>query len=172
MADLEVGMWRAYYRKENLRLFRLLVTMLHEQYHYSWARATQAGFYLARAAATFGKARSDYQRVLPDLECAYAIAQTWTNARFDPATVARAELAWWVARRQPGRSSPEQVGALIAEEYRLIYDVRLDRVLPAGLLRAQAGALRDRGGDRADWDAVSGLLRQSYRELAMAMRRQ
>ena len=35
LADLEVRMWQAYYAKERLRLFGLLVTMLHEQYHYS-----------------------------------------------------------------------------------------------------------------------------------------
>jgi len=34
LADLEVGMWQAYYAKERMRLFALLVTMLHEQYHY------------------------------------------------------------------------------------------------------------------------------------------
>jgi len=45
LADLEVRMWQAYYAKERLRLFGLLVTMLHEQYHYSWATATLEGFH-------------------------------------------------------------------------------------------------------------------------------
>src|SRR5438094_2889769 len=31
LADLEVGMWQAYYAKERLALFRPLVTMRHEQ---------------------------------------------------------------------------------------------------------------------------------------------
>ncbi len=50
-------MWQAYYAKERARLFALLVTLLHEQYHYSWATATLEGFHLARAAATFGDLR-------------------------------------------------------------------------------------------------------------------
>ena len=45
LADLEVRMWQAYYAKERVRLFSLLVTMLHEQYHYSWATATLEGFH-------------------------------------------------------------------------------------------------------------------------------
>ena len=35
LADLEVRMWQAYYAKERVHLFSLLVTMLHEQYRYS-----------------------------------------------------------------------------------------------------------------------------------------
>jgi len=52
MADLEVDMWQAYYRKENVRLFRGLMVTLHAQYRYSWAQAAVARCYLARAAAT------------------------------------------------------------------------------------------------------------------------
>src|SRR5689334_12784350 len=74
LADLEVRMWQAYYAKERVRLFSLLVTMLHEQYHYSWGTAAIEGFHLARAAATFGDLKSGYDVVLPDLEAAYAKA--------------------------------------------------------------------------------------------------
>src|SRR5688572_11195927 len=122
LADLELDMWQAYYRKERLRLFRGLVVTLREQYRYRWSDAVRAGSHLARAASTFGDARSDYERVLPDLEAAYDIARRWTGARFDPAAVARAELAWWVARRVPGQNSPEQIGSLIADEYALLYE--------------------------------------------------
>lgn len=112
LADLEVGMWQAYYAKERVRLFGLVVTMLHEQYHYSWAKAAREAFHLARAAANFGDARGNYEAlVLPDLELAYGTAKDWLHAGFDPAAVARAELAWWIARRVPGENSAEHVGA-------------------------------------------------------------
>ena len=169
MADLEVGMWQAYYRKAKPRLFLLLVTMMHEQYRYTWSRACRAGFHLARAAAIFGDSQSDYDRVLPDLERAYSIAKDWSGAHYDPAAVARAELAWWVARRAPAESSPENVGRLIGKEYALFYEVPEDRVHRVGLLRAQAAALRDAGGADADWDAVSHVLHDSYRSLNRAL---
>ena len=47
LADLEAGMWQAYYAKQRTRLFGLLVTLLHEQYHYSWAVAAVEGFQAA-----------------------------------------------------------------------------------------------------------------------------
>ena len=169
VADLELDMWQAYYRKERVRLFRGLVTLLHNQNRYSWARSVQAGFHLARAAAQFGDMRSGYEAVLPDLERAYAIQRDWFDATYDPAAVARAELAWWVARRVPGKDNPDQVGALIAEENALIYAVPRERVLAASVLRARAGRLRDEGGDKADWPTVHDLLRQSYRELHRAV---
>ena len=168
-AALELDMWQAYYAKQNVRLFRGLVTLLHEQNRYPWARAAEAAFYLARAAATFGNARTNYEQVLPDLERGYRIEKDWLHAEFDPAAVARAELAWWVARRIEGQNSPEQVGALIADENALLYDVPRERVLAASILRARAGRLRDDGGAHADWAAVSALLVESYRELHEAV---
>ena len=169
LADLEVRMWQAYYAKERLRLFGLLVTMLHEQYHYSWATATLEGFHLARAAATFGDLRGGYDVVLPDLEAAYAKAKSWTQAEFDPGAVARAELAWWVARRVPGQNSAEQIGGLIADEYALLYETSRARVEAAALLRAQAAAQRDAQAGRPDWDRIGRLLLQSYSELRSAL---
>jgi hypothetical protein len=169
LAALELGMWQAYYAKDRVRLFSLLVTMLHEQYRYSWATAATEGFHLARAAATFGDLRDHYDVVLPDLEAAYARAKSWTDASFDPKSVARAELAWWVARRMPGRNSPEQIGALIADEYALLYETNPTVVHEAALLRAQAGALRDAQAGSPDWDRIARLLRQSYRELSAAL---
>lgn len=169
MADLELRMWKAYYAKERASLFALLVTMLHEQNHYSWATATRQGFYLARAAATFGDTRANYYSVLPDLEHAYRIAKDWLHAEFDPRAVARAELAWWVARRIPGQNSPEHVGGLMADAYAVLYEASRVRVATAALLRARAAALRDAEAERPDWAAIGQLLRESYRDLHLAL---
>jgi len=170
LATLEVGMWKAYYARQNVRLFSLLVTMLHEQYHYSWATAATQAFHLARAAATFGNAKDNYEVVLPDLEAAYSRVRSWTDAAFDPQAVARAELAWWVARRDPVARNPENVGRLIGVLYARFYEVPVAGVTEAGRLRARAAALRDRGDANADWVEVRRLLRASYRSLHEAVR--
>lgn len=164
-ADLEVDMWRGYYSQKNIQLFTDLATMLHEQNRYPWAKACVAAYHLARAASSFSQSHTAYELLLPDLEAAYATARDWTHADFDPAAVARAELAWWIARRIPARDSPDSVGGLIADENALLYGVPRDRVLAASILRARAGRLRDDGGENADWSAVSDLLHQSYRAL-------
>jgi len=169
LASLEVRMWQAYYDKEKVRLFALLVTMLHEQYRYSWATATREAFHLARAAATFGDLKGGYDVVLPDLVAAYSTAKSWLGAGFDPREVARAELAWWVARRVPGQNSPEQIGALIANEYALLYETRREAVVTAAQLRAEAAAMRDEQATDPDWETIGRLLQQSYRDLLASL---
>ena len=169
MADLELRMWRAYDEKDRVRLFALIVTTLREQYHYSWAVAAIEGFHLARAAVRFSELQSDYDAVLPDLEAAYTTARSWLRADFDPAAVARAELAWWVARRTPGRNNAAIVGDLMADEYVLLYETSRDLVTLPAQLRAEAAALRDANAANPDWDAIGRLLQQSYAALSRAL---
>jgi hypothetical protein len=176
MADLELRMWQAYYRKEKVRLFALLVVSLREQYRYPWSKAAANGFHLARAAARFGDmrgTRSDYDVVLPDLREGYAMTKEWTHASFDVDAVARRELAWWVARRVPEEDSAENVGRLVGEEYVALYGVRdgaaREEIMKAGDLRARAAKLRDQGGDAADWATIGAMLRDSYRVLYAAV---
>jgi hypothetical protein len=164
-AALEVRMWKAYYEQRNVALFADLVTLSRDTYRCSRATAVRIAFHFARAAATFGTVRKDYDQVLPDLEQGYRIARDWTGASYDPAAMAKAELAWWVARRMPGQDSPENIGALIARLNGQFYDVPPARVLAASVLRARAGRLRDEGGLNADWNEVSRLLTESYRAL-------
>jgi hypothetical protein len=169
VADLETGMWQAYDAKQQTRLFGLLVTLLHEQYHFSWARAATHGFRLARAAAAFGDLKGQPELVLPELEAAFEDVRAWTGAAFDAHAVARAELAWWEARRLPGRNAPAQIGELIANEYALLYESTPAAMATPALLRAQAAALRDAHADHPDWSQIALLLRQSYRELHLAL---
>lgn len=169
LANLELDMWQAYYRKQNIRLFRDLIVTLHEQYKFSWAGALTTGFYLARAASSFATLTTNYDRVIPDLEDAFARVRMATAGTFEPAAVAKAELAWWVGRRVPGHNSAEQVGRLIAEENALIFNAPLEAVLEPSVLRARAGKLRDDGGINADWTTVSDLLHDSYQQLHRAV---
>lgn len=93
------------------------------------------------------------------------------GASFDARAVARAELAWWVARRTRGADAPDQVGALIADEYALYYGRPVGDLREAGVLRARAAVLRDRGGAGADWTEVERLLDASYVSLRSALDR-
>jgi hypothetical protein len=170
LADLEAEMWQAYYQKQNGHLFATLVKALREQFRYPWARAVRAAYHLARAASMFADSHEGYERVLPDLEHAYRIARDWTGAYFEPSQVARDELAWWVARRDPETWAPDNVGHLISVLYAHFYEAPMGSVERAGLLRARAAALRDAGGPSPDWPAVRGLLRDSYRSLHEGLR--
>ncbi len=101
--------------------------------------------------------------MLPDLEAAYGTARAWLGAGFEPAAVARAELAWWVARRTPGRNDTATVAGLIADEYKLLYETSRDLVMLPAQLRAEAAALRDANAASPDWDTIGRLLQRVVR---------
>ena len=164
-AALEVDMWKAYYDKRNVALFLDLVTLNREMYRCPRSTAARIAYHFARAAATFASIRSAYEQVLPDLEDGYRIARDWSGLTYDPAIIAKAELAWWIARRIPGKDSPEQVGGLIADLNAQFYAVPREKVLDASILRARAGRLRDEGGPAANWPEIGRLLAESYQLL-------
>ena len=164
-AAIEVDMWKSYYDQRRAALFFDLVTLTRETYRCPRSTAARIAFHFARAASTFANIRTSYEQVLPDLEDAYRIARDWSGLTYEPAAIARAELAWWVARRIPGKDSPEQVGALIADLNAQFYGVARDKVLEGSILRARAGRLRDEGGPGANWPEVGRLLTESYRSL-------
>jgi len=165
----EARMWQAYYANNKTQLGLQLVAMLRKQHGLSLLESKQIGELLAASAMKFRKAKGDYERVaLGELTEAYRLIKDASGGTFDPEAAARAELAWWVARRTAGEDSAEQVGRRIEELYTILYGGNHPSFARAGYLRAQAAALRDAGRQNADWVAVEALLCQSYRELQKA----
>jgi hypothetical protein len=166
VARAETRMWQAYYSDDKTELGLQLIALLRNQHSLTLLEAKDIGELLASAAMEFHQASGAYdQAVLPDLTQAYRRIRQATGAPFDPDAAARAELAWWVARRTPGQNAPAQVGEIMAGLYALLYGHDQPAFHRAGLLRAQAAALRDSGGRNADWPHIQDLLQRSYREL-------
>ena len=160
IAHLETQMWQSYYSGDKIELGLQLVALLRSQYGLSLLEAKNIGELLASSAMKFHTTHSDYEIVvLPDLIKAYALIQKATRVPFDPNKVARAELAWWVARRTPGHNSTKQVGAKITELYVVIYGHNSNAFTNAGQLRAQAALILD-----ADWKLIEDILCQAYIE--------
>jgi hypothetical protein len=122
IAASETRMWQAYYRHDPQTVGLELVALLRGQFGLSFPHAVDVAQPLGSAAMTFSRSSEGYEtRVLPDLERAYGTLKMFTGRSFDPDEAARAELSWWVARRTPGRESPEEVGERIAALYAVLY---------------------------------------------------
>jgi hypothetical protein len=177
LATLETRMWKAYYRRQPLRLFAWLVLGLKEQARVSWPRALVASLWLTRAAAAFSRAQGDYERFAPDIAKGYRLLGL--PLEVDAVEVARRELRWWVVRREIGLAAGEAAGDAITGLYAAIYQVPEGAVVEAGRLRGQAAEVRDRGAaadpdgatgaGRAYWPEVARLLQASYRSLGAAV---
>ncbi len=169
VAAAETNMWRAYYSRNLIKLRIELISLLRGQFGFSYVEAMDVGKHLSSAAMTFESTKGNYkQTVLPDLVLAYSQLKNKLVADFDPEEAARAELDWWVARRTPGKDSPEVVGRLIAHLYAVVFGGNRSIFEKAGLLRAQAAHLRDRRGALCDWGKVEILLLKSYQALQEA----
>ncbi len=170
-------MWKAYYRRQPVRLFGLLILANREQARVGWIRAVVAAAWLARGAARFGRSTGDYDRFLPDVVRGYRALGLPDGV--DAAGVARQELRWWVVRREIGLTAGEAAGEAIAAVYAALYGLPGAAVAEAGRLRGRAAEVRDRGAaddpdgpagrGRTYWPEVARLLDASYRSLRTAL---
>jgi hypothetical protein len=173
LAALELGLWKAYYRRQAALLFRLLIRANREQAGVNWLRAIGAAAWLTWAAVRFGRSTGDYDRFEPAIASGYR----WLGLPpdVDVAEVARRELRWWVVRREIGLAAGDAAGEAITALYGAIYRVPEAEVAEAGALRGRAAEVRDRGATAdpegpggeglAYWPEVAALLRSSYRSL-------
>jgi uncharacterized protein YndB with AHSA1/START domain len=192
LALLELKMWKAYYRRQPVRLFALLVEANHEQAAVSWPRAVAAAVLLARAAAAFGRTGWAEPGAAPvgttpeerdDAGYLRYIARGYKMLGLpdgvDADEVARRELRWWVVRREIGLAAGTAAGEAIAALYAELYGLPVDAVAEAGRLRGVAAEVRDRGASAdpdgptgrgaAYWPEVRRLLIASYRSLKAAV---
>jgi len=177
LASLELAMWKAYYRREGVRLFRLLVRANREQAGIGVPRAIAAAFWLAWPAIRFGRATGDYDRYAPEIARGYRLLGLPSSVDIDE--VARRELRWWVVRREIGLAAGTAAGDAITALYSAIYSVPETAVAEAGRLRGLAAEVRDRGATSDPdgptgpglgyWPEVGRLLRESYRRLRAAL---
>lgn len=166
IAASETAMWKAYYKGDKKKLIWELVNLQRIQFGMTLLESLKVSKELGEAAYIFSQIKGNYEdATLPYLRKAYTSIKEYRKEGFDVEAVARAELAWWVARRTPGRNSPEQVGAEIANLYALLYGKSNPSLQKAGLLRARSALLRDLGGNNPDWKEVERLLRESYEAL-------
>jgi len=177
LADLETGMWKAYYRRQPARLFGLLVKAVREQADATWPRALAASLFWTKAAAQFARSTGDYDRFAPDIARGYRLLGLPPSV--DAQEVAQRELRWWVVRREIGLAAGQAAGDAITQLYAALYELPESAVAEAGRLRGEAAEVRDRGATddpdgstgrgAAYWPGVARLLRESYRELKRAV---
>lgn len=173
IAKSEVTMWQAYYADDTLKLAQSLAALCREQFHLSLIDTLTVAYSAAQAATIFSKlphgtTEATYkEKVLPSLTIFYEELKSAVNGAWDTNEVAKAELAWWVARRSKIRKDIKKVGQKIAKVYQLLYRKNNADIQKAGYLRAKAARLRDIQSQQAkiDWQAIQKLLLQSYQYL-------
>ena len=176
VARLETAMWRSYYERRRVRLFRELSELLRTQYHFSYWKSNRVAFNAARAAFVFkdGHNRAEYERALPDLRAFYQAIREASDVPFDVERVAQLELEWWIVHRERAHHREGDLARALAEAAAEIYRVPVERMDEHGRLRAEAMTIRDTraeagGVTEADWARIDALLHASWQSLHKAV---
>lgn len=173
---LETAMWRSYYDKERVKLFREASELMRTQYGMPYARSNKVAFDAARAAFVFkdGKGRADYEKALPSLVSFYQSIKEMGDIPFDVTQAAKLELEWWIVHRErKSRPAGELVKAL-ADLQAEIFQLPASRFTEHAQLRAEAMTIRDDKAEagtlgEADWQKIDELLRASWTSLFKAI---
>jgi hypothetical protein len=174
MGQLDAAMWRSYYERRPVRLFRQLAEAHRVQFHAGFWRSIPLAYRAARAAFAFkdGRSREEYARVLPELENYFSAINALAAEPFDARAAAKSELEWWIVRREPDRFTSADWERLIAAVAGEIYRRPPETFADYARLRVEAMVLRDQRGDRIteeDWSRITSLLEQSWRALAASV---
>jgi hypothetical protein len=150
VARLETAMWRSYYSRQRVKLFRELAELLRTQYRLPPLRSNAVAYRAARAAFVFkeGRTRADYERALPDLVSFYQSVRAVSDTDFDVERAARLELEWWVVHRERRRHAPGDLDRALADLQAEIFRVPAERFTEHARLRAEAMEIRDTKADR------------------------
>lgn len=168
LARLHYEVFQAYDSGADFGLFVGYTKLLREQNKYSWFRAIDAGFHMARAMSAARTVHSHYEQLLPDLEYAYTVERDWLGASFDPKKVAQAELDAWVWVKEQMPNPTEMVTQSLAARDALRFNTTESETLGPAMLIARAEQMRDE--PNTDWPTVLALLTDASRALALAVR--
>ena len=176
VARLETAMWRSYYGRERVKLFRELSELLRTQYRLPFWRSNTVAYNAAKAAFVFkdGKGRADYERALPDLVRFYQSIRDVSDIDFDVSRAARLELEWWIIHRERKSHPPEDLMRALAELPAELYKVAPGKLMEHAQLRAEAMKIRDEkaeagGVTEEDWRKIDELLHRSWQSLWQAV---
>lgn len=176
VARLDTAMWRSYYGRERIRLFRELGELLDSQFHFPFWRRQLVAYRAAKSAFVFkdGRSREDYEKALPDLRKFFTEIHDVSTIDFDVDQAARFELEWWIVHRQRDQHVAGDLSRALAEAAAVVYGVRADKLAEYGDLRAAAMEIRDNkaaagGVTEDDWLKIGDLLHSSWASLHAAV---
>lgn len=182
VAELEAEGWRAYYDRDWMRVFRLMVQLNREQFGMSLPTAFAAALDIVRATIAFAPpdGANDVAAATQHLEHFYAKAQQARGLPADAQTLAAREMDYWIVHRQLAiarKQDPDHAGdlepmiAALARLHAGLFDAPPDAIRRSAEYRAAAAAAVDRitGGYSpdiaADWQQIKADLTAAYRSL-------
>jgi hypothetical protein len=178
IAYYETEGWRAYYDRNWLRAFGLMVRLSESQFHIPFPRSFLAVYHIIRASVAFVPRDHDLRVVSRHLMAFYRIAAVANSGAFDPQAVAELELRYWVLHRELAEIPDADKRALIdclAALHAALFGRAPAEMRDSAISRVAAADAVDRITSRraadpaADWALVEASLRRAYSQVKQAV---
>lgn len=171
VARLDGAMWRSYYERKKIRLFRQSAELMRKQFHVPFWRSHIMAYHAAKAAILFqkGRSRADYEKALPDLSSYYWHISNISLVPFDIDRAARQELEWWIIRRYRNEHPPAEWEKYLTLNAETVYGQPAEKFIPYAHERVEAMLLRDSKGEaitEADWQQINRILNKAWSSLS------
>jgi hypothetical protein len=182
VAYYEKSGWEAYYDRDWLRAFNLMVALNREEFHMSLLTALAAALDIVRASQAFAPVDNDVPKATQHLQRFYEKARRAANLRTDAATLARLEMDYWVVHRnlaierkqRPGHENIAPMVESLDSLHAALFGVSGEAARRSAELRALAAKSVDRITGRystdveGDWRQVETYLQQAYQAVLSA----
>lgn len=178
VAYYEKAGWEAYYDRNRLRAFWLLIRLNLAQFRKAWPLAFSAAVDTVRASRAFAPLEhNDVPKARYYIMRFYQKAARSLGMQTAPATLAKLEIDYWIVHRQLARARAQDplagdIGPMTGSLARLhaaLFGSTPERMRTSAELRARAAETVDlitsyRSTDvPADWRRVEEYLQQAYR---------
>jgi hypothetical protein len=180
VAYYEKAGWEAYYDRNWLRAFALLVRLNREQFRMNWFIAILAAIDTVRASIAFAPLdKSDVAKATYHIGKFYEKARRSLGMKAGAPTLAALEIDYWVVHRQLAiaraqdttQDNSEPMVQSLAKLHAALFDSTPEKMRASAELRALAAKTVDLITSKRsinvpdDWRKVESYLQQAYRQV-------
>lgn len=176
VAYYEKSGWEAYYDRDWLRAFRLMVALNREEFHMPLWTAIAASLDIVRASVAFAPVDNDVPKATAHLQSYFAKVKRMVYIQAGAETLARLEMDYWVVHRELAierirQHDLENIDPMIESLTKLhaaLFGISQESARRSAELRALAAKAVDRITGRysesveKDWQQVESYLQQAY----------
>ena len=177
VAYYEKAGWEAYYDRDWLRAFGLMVALNREEFHMPLWTAITGAIDIVRASMAFAPLeKNDVPKAVGHLCNYYEKAKRTVKIKTDAATLAHLEMEYWVVHRklalerikQPDLENTGLMIEALTNLHAALFDISHERAHRSAELRALAAKAVDRitgcysTDIHGDWKQVESYLQQAY----------
>jgi hypothetical protein len=172
VAYFEVTGWKSYYDHTWLKLLRLVVALVQEQFRIPFPVSLLAAYYVTRASAAWVPVDHDMNVIRAYNEKFYRVAKRYSGLNFDPRRAAELETQYWeVHRRLSGKPDKAEFIETMTELHSAVFGIPRVAARESAELRVLANNVLDTITSRTstdpdgDWKRCEDYLQRCYNSI-------